>query len=192
MGFLDALFGGGKKLKAPAPDRIFAMVTAQITLETSLGLKPRGSAGIVFQALATGDFQQVVKDTEELLRASSEDTGTTVETKDDSYGYRWVILRDPDFDDLVQAINVVSTELTAGGYGDRLLAAVFPFEDMATGKPIYFIYNFKRGAYYPFVPAPGEQARNNERELQLKAQLDGELPMEPELERWFPLWDIPL
>src|SRR3954451_5775104 len=192
MGFLDALFGGGKKLKAPAPDRIFAMVTAQITLETSLGLKPRGSAGIVFQPLATGDFQQIVKDTEELLRASSEDTGTTVETHDDSYGYRWVILRDPDFDDLVQAINVVSTELTAGGYGDRLLAAVFPFEDMATGKPIYFIYNFKRGAYYPFVPAPGEQARNNERELQLKAQLDGELPMEPELERWFPLWDIPL
>ena len=25
MGFLDALFGGGKKLKGPAPDRIFAM-----------------------------------------------------------------------------------------------------------------------------------------------------------------------
>jgi hypothetical protein len=192
MGFLDALFGGGKKLKAPAADRIFAMVTAQITLETSLGLKPRGSAGIVFQALATGDFQQVVKDTEELLRASSEDTGTTVETKDDQYGYRWVILRDPDFDDLVQAVNVVSTELTAGGYGDRLLAAVFPFEDMANGKPVYFIYNFKRGKYYPFVPAPGEQARNTERELQLKAQMDGELPIEPELERWFPLWEIPL
>jgi hypothetical protein len=192
MGFLDALFGGGKKLKGPAPDRIFAMVTAQITLETSLGLKPRGSAGIVFQPLATGDFQQIVKDAEELLKASSEDTGTTVETRDDDYGYRWIVLRDPDFDDLVQAINVVSTELTGGGYGDRLLAAVFPFEDMATGKPIYFIYNFKRGSYYPFVPAPGEQARNTERELQLKAQLDGELPIEPELERWFPLWDIPL
>ena len=191
MGFLDALFGGGKKLKGPAPDRIFAMVTAQITLETSLGLKHRNAAGIVFQPLATGDFQQIVRDTEELLRSSAEDTGTQVETREDSYGYRWVLLRDPDFDDLVQAINVVSTELTAGGYGDRVLAAVFAFED-DRGKDVYFIYNFKRGKYYPFVPAPGEQARDNEREFQLKAQIENELPIEPELERWFPLWDVPL
>jgi hypothetical protein len=191
MGFLDALFGGGKKLKAPAPDRIFAMVTAQITMETGLGLKHRNSAGIVFQPLGTADFGQIVRDTEELLRGAAEDTGTTVETHDDEFGYRWIVLRDPDFDDLVQAVNVVSTELSAGGYGDRLLAAVFAFED-EQGKPVYFIYNFKRGKYYPFVPAPGTQARNNEREFQLKAQLENELPIEPELERWFPLWEIPL
>jgi hypothetical protein len=46
--------------------------------------------------------------------------------------------------------------------------------------------------YYPFVPAPGTQKRNTERELQLKAQLGADLPLEPELERWFPLWEIPL
>ena len=191
MGFLDALFGGGKKLKGPAPDRIFAMVTAQITMETGLGLKHKNSAGIVFQPLGTADFGQIVRDTEELLRGAAEDTGTTVETHDDEYNYRWIVLRDPDFDDVVQAVNVVSTELSAGGYGDRLLAAVFAFED-DKGKPVYFIYNFKRGKYYPFVPAPGTQARNTEREFQLKAQLENELPIEPELERWFPLWEIPL
>ena len=191
MGFLDALFGGGKKLKGPAPDRIFAMVTAQITMETGLGLKHKNAAGIVFQPLGTADFGQIVRDTEELLRSAAEDTGTTVETHDDEFGYRWIVLRDPDFDDVVQAVNVVSTELSAGGYGDRLLAAVFAFED-DRGKPVYFIYNFKRGKYYPFVPAPGTQARNTEREFQLKAQLENELPIEPELERWFPLWEIPL
>jgi hypothetical protein len=42
------------------------------------------------------------------------------------------------------------------------------------------------------VPAPGDKARNNEREFQLKAQMEGEMPIEPELERWFPLWEIPL
>jgi hypothetical protein len=191
MGFLDALFGGGKKLKGPAPDRIFAMVTAQITMETGLGLKHRNSAGIVFQPLGTADFGQIVRDATELLESAAEDTGTKVETHDDEFGYRWVVLRDPDFDDLVQAVNVVSTELSSGGYGDRLLAAVFAFED-EQGKPVYFIYNFKRGKYYPFVPAPGTQQRNNEREFQLKAQLENELPIEPELERWFPLWEIPL
>ena len=42
------------------------------------------------------------------------------------------------------------------------------------------------------MPAPVKQARNTERELQLKAQLGGELPIEPELERWLPLWGVPL
>jgi hypothetical protein len=90
----------------------------------------------------------------------------------------------------VVALNTVSTQLQGGGYGDRLLAAVFAFEEK--GKPIYLIYNFKRGAFYPFVPAKGEQARNNERELRLKAQLGKELPFEEEIGRWFPLWDVPL
>ena len=34
--------------------------------------------------------------------------------------------------------------------------------------------------YYPFVPAPGAQKRNTERELQLKAQVGNDLPLEPE------------
>ena len=189
MGFLDALLGGGRKLKAPAPDRLFAMTTAQVALEAQLGLRHRNVAGIVFQPLSTGDFRTIVAETEELLRGAAEDTGTSVETAEDEFGYRWMVLRDRDFDDLVVSLNVVSSELQAGGYGDRLLACVFAFED--DGRPIYFIYNFKRGAYYPFVPI-GRQQRDTERELRLKAQVGGELPIEPELERWFPLWEIPL
>ena len=190
MGFLDALLGGRKKLAAPARDRLFAMTTAQVTMETGLGLKHRNVAGIVFQPIATADFKQIVSETEELLRGAAEDTGTKIETADDEFGYRWIVLRDDDFEDLVVSVNVVSSQLEAGGYGDRILAAVWAFED--EGRPIYFIYNFKRGAYYPFVPAPGERQRNNERELQLKAQLENELPLEQDLERWFPLWEIPL
>jgi hypothetical protein len=41
------------------------------------------------------------------------------------------------------------------------------------------------------VPA-GEKSRDSERELQLRAQVASELPIEQELERWFPLWEIPL
>jgi hypothetical protein len=72
-----------------------------------------------------------------------------------------------------------------------VLCAVFAFQD-AESKPLYFIYNYKRGKWYPFVPADGEQQRSSERELQLKAQLGADLPFEPELERWFPLWGIPI
>ena len=192
MGFLDALFGSSSKgkLKMPAPDRLFAMTTANVTIETGLGLKHRETAGIVFQPLGTADFEGILAETEELLAGTAEETGSTVTSKEDQFGYRWLILRDPDFDDLVVALNTISTQLQGGGYGDRLLASVFAFEEK--GRPLYFIYNFKRGAFYPFVPASGEQARDTERELRLKAQLGSELPWEEDIGRWFPLWDVPL
>ena len=196
MGFLDALLGGQRKLKAPAPDRLFAMTTAQVALETEVGLRHRNAAGIVFQPIANADFDGILREVTELLEGAAADTGTTVESSDDEHGYRWIVLRDEDFEDLVVSLNTVSSQLQGGGYGDRLLACVFAFEeDARTGsgsRPVYFIYNFKRGAYYPFVPAGGEQRRDTERELRLKAQVTNELPIEPELERWFPLWEIPL
>ena len=190
MGFLDALLGGRRKLSAPAPDRLFAMTTAQVALEAELDLQHRGVAGIVFQPIATGDFRQLVKESEELLRSAAEDTGATVSSAEDEFGYRWIKVEDPDFEDLVVSLNLVSGQLQSGGYGDRLLCCVFPFQE--DGRRVYFIYNFKRGSYYPFVPAGGQKQRDTERELQLKAQVASELPIEPELERWYPLWDIPL
>jgi len=191
VGFLDGILGTKGKLKGAAPDRLFAMTTANVTLETGLGLKTKQCAGVVFQPIATADFKSIVDETEELLAGTAEETGTKVATHDDEYGYRWLILRDDDPDDLVVAMNTVSVELQGAGYGDRLLAAVFAYRDDA-GKTVYFIYNFKRGAYYPFVPAPGTQARDNEAEFRIKAQLGKELPWEEDTARWFPLWDIPL
>jgi hypothetical protein len=189
MGFLDVLTGK-RKLAGPAPDRLFAISTANVTFETSMELANRGAAAIVFQPLSSSDFHSIVKDMEEVVRATAADSATTVETKDDSYGFRWFVLRGNDFDDLVVGINAVSGALETGGYGDRVLCAVFAFQD-AKGRPLYWIYNYKRGAFYPFVPS-GAQRRDTERELQLKAQIGRELPVEAELERWFPLWGIPV
>ena len=189
MGFFDALLGGKRKLSGPAPDRLFAMSTAYVQLETGLGIKSRGSAGLVFQPLGTADFEALMKETEELLVSAASETGTTTETKINEFGYRWAILRDPDFEDIVVAVNTVSSQLDAGGYGDRLLCAVFAFEE--NGKPLYWIYNYKRGSFYPFVPT-GKQQRDSEREMRLKAQMSDELPLEQELGRDLPLWDIPI
>jgi hypothetical protein len=190
MGFLDALLGR-RKLKGPAPDRLFAITTAAVALEAESGIRTRGAAAIVFQPLATGDFQAIVAEMEEIVRGTGEETGTTLETHDDAYGYRWMVLRDDDVEDLAVGVNAVSDALAIGGYADRVLCAVFAFQD-STGRPLYFIYNYKRGTWYPFVPAGGEQQRDTERELQVKAQVGAELPIEAELERWFPLWGIPI
>jgi hypothetical protein len=190
MGLFDILTGK-RKMKQPAESRLFAMSTAAVTLEMTLGLKTTGKAAIVFQPLATADFESIVTDMEEVLRGTGEDTGTAVEKTDDSFGYRWMILSDDDFEDLVVGVNVVSQALQDGGYGERILCAVFAFRD-ERGQQVYWIYNYKRGTYYPFVPASGDQRRDTERELRLKAQIGHELPVEPELERWFPLWGIPI
>ena len=235
MGFLDALLGRRKVAGPAKSDRLFAMSTAYVTLDTSHDVHSRGVAAIVFQPLATADFTQIVKDMEDVVRSTGQETGTTIDTShdvhsrgvaaivfqqiasadfkqiledssalvqsaatdtgtkleqsDDDFGYRWMIFRDDDFEDLVTAVNTVASELQAGGYGDRVLAAVFAWED--NGQPVDFIYNFKRGKFYPFAPKPGK-TRDNEYELRLKAQIENDLPIEPELDRWFPLWDAPL
>ena len=155
-----------------------------------MDLRSIGKAAIVFQPLATADFGQIVTDMEEVLRGTGEDTGTHVEKTDDSFGYRWMVLADEDFEDLVVGINVVSQALQDGGYGERILCAVFAFRD-PQNQPVYWIYNYKRGAFYPFAPA-GKQQRDTERELRAKAQIGADLPVEPELERWFPLWGTPI
>lgn len=194
MGLRDILTGR-HEVKGPAPDRLFAISTAYITLETEHQIEPQGSAAIVFQALATSEFEATLRDMEEVVKATGGDSGTTVSTQDDSYGYRWMVLRNPEgkpsVEDLAVGINAISSSIETAGHGERLLCAVFAFSD-AQNRKIYFIYNYKRGYWYPFVPAGGSQERSTERELQLKAQMSEDLPIEPELERWFPLWGIPI
>jgi len=199
VGLRDILTGRSQ-VKGPAPDRLFAISTAYITLESEHQIEPAGSAAIVFQALATSEFESTLKDMEEVVRATGGDSGTSVATQDDSYGYRWMVLKNPQgapsVEDLAVGINAVSGSIETAGHGERLLCAVFAFTDGrpgASGKRVYFIYNYKRGFWYPFVPDPsGGQKRLTERELQIKAQMASELPIEPELERWFPLWGIPI
>jgi hypothetical protein len=195
MGLRDILTGR-HQVKGPAPDRLFAISTAYITLQSEHQIDPAGSAAIVFQSLATSEFETTMREMEEVVKATGGETGTQVKTQDDSYGYRWMVLEDPEVEDLAVGINAVSSSIETAGHGERLLCAVFAFKD-ANKRRIYFIYNYKRGFWYPFVPDsdpthPTANERDNERELRLKAQMSGELPMEPELERWFPLWGIPI
>ena len=114
MGFLDILTGK-RKMKAPAESRLFAMSTAGVHLDMSMELRSAGKAAIVFQPLATADFGQIVTDMEEVLRGTGDDAGTQVDRTDDAFGYRWMVLSDEDFEDVVVGINVVSQALQDGG-----------------------------------------------------------------------------
>ena len=99
----------------------------------------------------------------------------------------------PSVEDLAVGINAVSGSIETAGHGERLLCAVFAFAD-AKRRRIYFIYNYKRGFWYPFVPAPGRRAGATHRARAAAEGADGarSCRSSPRLERWFPLWGIPI
>ena len=188
MGLRDVLFGR-KKLSEPGDDRLFALTTAAVTLQTELGLKTSGTAAIAFKPQSSGEFRSAFDDVDKLIDAVAQQSGSQVERKSDEYGFDWIVVHDPDLEDLVGAAHTLASELTAQGFGAQLLAAIFPF----TGgeHPVNWIYGFKRGAFWPFVPI-GKDKRDNATELELKAKLEKELPIEQDLTRWFALFDAPV
>ena len=188
MGLTDVLFGR-KKLKEAQGERLFALSTARVTLDVELGLKPGKKAAIVFKPLSSGDFVRVENELHELLDIAARDTGSRVTRTEDEFGYDWIVVHDPQLEDLVGTAHTLASELTAQGFGEQLLAAVFKFDGGA--HPVYWIYGFKRGSFWPFVPS-GKDQRDNATELELKAKLEHELPIEPDLTRWLALFDAPL
>ena len=188
MGLRDIL-SGRKKLPGPKDDRLFALTTASVTLDTELGLKTAGAAAISFKPQSSGEFRSAFDDVDKLVDAVAQQCGSKIERQSDDFGFDWIVVHDPDLEDLVGAAHTLASELTAQGFGEQLLAAIFKFDGGA--NPVYFIYGFKRGAFWPFVPN-GKEQRDNATELELKAKLEKELLIEQDLTRWLALFDAPV
>ena len=194
MGLLDALFGRQKPVPV-GPEKLFAMSTAQLTLETEQHLIDAGAAALCFKGVASGPFAQIQRDLNQLLDLAGRDDHLTVKPYDDPFNYRWLIFNSTNFEALVTTLHVASQTLIDQGYGSQLLFAIFRFND-SQSQPVYWIYNYKRGTFYPFVPRPDSHSparrRDNAEEMRLAAAMGKEMPIEGELERWFPVWDLPL
>lgn len=190
MGFRDAFDAllGNPRLPEAETDRLFAISTATVTMQASLALSPSGRAALCFKPIESSHYDAAKAEIEELLGYACRETESACRLETDRYGFSWVVLEDPDFEDLVTGIHMASQTLIERGFGTHLLCAVFRFEGT---KQVYWIYTFKRGRFYPFVPM-GETARDSAYEFRLRTLLDAELPVEKEVERWYPLWGIPV
>jgi hypothetical protein len=201
--FLDALLGRSKP-KQPKLDELFGVTAAAITLEASAGLRPTGQAAVCFKPASGQGFAVASEELRGLLELAVKEAGSTLRVEDDRYGYRWVVLGDPDPEDLVTAVHLVNSTLEQHGFGPQLLCSVFGFAAGGSGglkdsppvetsgqRRCHLVYLYKRGTFYPFAPLDGER-RDNELELQVRGTLGSDLPIEPELARWFALWGIPL
>ncbi len=215
MGFLDSLLGR-TRLPPANEDRLFAMSTAAITLESAGDLRWAGRSGIVFKQLPPGRFRQARDDAVAMVRqearseddvlgpgllpdASAGDGGGAgpaggaralrVEEHTDELGFDWLVVTGGDLQSTLAAIHGIAQGLLGEGLGDSLLATVFRFQQGE--RPAYWVYGYKQATFYPFVPS-GPHQRDNAAELRLSALAKGELPVEPQMERWFALWGAPI
>jgi hypothetical protein len=193
MGLFDSIRSAlGLSAEADAtrdadPEDLFGMSTAYVTMEADLDFVPADAAALCFSSVDSTDFTDAVDEVEAILRAGEEDTGTTFRRSEDDHGYHWVVLEDDDPEDLVTSVHFAADTFGEAGYGSRLLAAVFGFERPRDGARAYWLYSFRRGAYYPFAPT-GRHERDNQLEFKLRSVLDGELDVEDDESYWYPLW----
>lgn len=213
MGLLDALLGRTKPVRANL-DALFALPSAAVTLQTAAGLVPSGAAGVCWKPPAGQSVEDVRREIGQLLDIPDDGPatapsagagpgtlptpaagGSSLDQAEDSYGFQWLLLHDPDVEQLVTRVHLVNTTLTENGWGPQLLCSVFRFvaaPEAATGTaPLFLVYLYKRGTFYPFAPN-GKENRDNELELRIRATVGNDLPVEQDLTRWFPLWELPV
>lgn len=191
MKFLDSLLGRTRP-KAPDLDAMFAVPSAAVTLQATTGLVPSGQAAVAYKPASGAAFATTGEELGELLHLSGDQAGSRIRAHDDRYGYRWMVVDDPDLEDVVASVHLVNRSLEDAGYGSQLLCSVFGFAAPGDAtRACHLVYLYKRGSFYPFAPRSGER-RDNELELQVRGALEGELPIEADLSRWFPLWGLPL
>lgn len=189
--------------RAADPDDLFGLSTAYVTMEAELDYVPGGEAALCFSGVDSTSFAAARDEVDAVLHAGADETGTRFEFRTDAHGYDWVVLADDDFEDLVTGVHFAADTMIEAGFGSRLLAAVFAFQQERTGDSVYWIYSFRRGSYYPFAPrearsaserrtgepreSPGRE-RDSSAEFKLESVMDGELAVEPDKSYWYPLW----
>ncbi|MEU8755431.1 PspA-associated protein PspAB [Streptomyces chartreusis] len=195
MGLLDILLGRTKPV-APDLDRLFALPSAAVTLEAAAGFRPTGSGAVCFATVEGAAFDQTHREVQALLDADAERDGRPVRLTRDDYGYSWLVSRrSPDqLPDLVNDLHAVNSAMEVNGFGPQLLCSLVGFEDTRDDRDqrLALVYLYKRGTFYPFAPLPGTaERRDNPLELRVKAALAGDLRIEQDLNRWFPVWGAP-
>ena len=115
----------------------------------------------------------------------------------DSFDYGWLLLDDADLEELVTKIHMANSTLQDNGWGPQLLCSVFGFvpgpDAASDAAPFRLVYLFKRGTFYPFAPVDADkERRDTELELRIRTMVGADLPVEPDLSRWFPMWDMPV
>ena len=160
--FGDILFGR-KKLQGPAAEKLFALSTAAVTLDTECSLRRPAT----LRSSSSRSRRGVQLGRERRGGAAARrcaDSGSAIERKTDSFGFEWVIVRDPQLE--------AGRRRPRTGLGARTSRLRRPAarrglplrrRRLHSRQPVYWIYGFKTGTWWPFVPTGEKQERDNAR-----------------------------
>ena len=190
MGFRDRFFGRTKQV-APKLDNLFALPSAALTLQTELDLVTSGQAGLCFKA-GSGETQ-LATDADIMTLLNFEAGSDEAHITTDELGFKWLLVKNPDLNELVTRIHSANSSMVEHELGPRLLCAVFGFVPASPPGEgdVRMVYLLKQGTWYPFAPTDSDN-RNNQLELRVRSFLDKDLPMEKDLSRWMALWGLPV
>lgn len=171
-------------------DNLGALAKAAPILENSHRILPTGTASLCYRPSDNHGFRKAESSARDLLGHCGEHPGT-VQVHSDDYGFRWLVVRREPvlYPTLVTDLRAAGRTFADNKFGAQLLTAVAVFEQ-ADRLSMALVYLCKRGTLYPFAPL-AEESRNNGLEVSVKDVLDEHVPVEPDLTRWFPLWDCP-
>jgi len=91
----------------------------------------------------------------------------------------------------VFGLATLPTDATAATGSDDAVEGATVGAGAVVPSTAYLVYLFKRGTFYPFVPT-GHEQRSTEEEFRLRSLVADDLHVESDLDRWFPLWDLPV
>ena len=190
MGLRDTIFGRTKQV-APKLDNLFALPSAALTLQTELDLVTSGQAGLCFKA-GSGETQ-LATDADIMTLLNFEAGSDEAHITTDELGFKWLLVKNPDLNELVTRIHSANSSMVEHELGPRLLCAVFGFVPASPPGEgdVRMVYLLKQGTWYPFAPTDNNN-RNNQLELRVRSFLDKDLPMEKDLSRWMALWGLPV
>jgi|Deesub1362A_J573_1020465.scaffolds.fasta_scaffold00191_10 hypothetical protein len=185
MKSIRSLFSRSKK----SEKSLLGILDAVVDMEFYLDLRPSSNAGILVKPLKTHYYRESENIIREMLQLIEDSYKTRSQIEKDSYGYTWILMEDEDFEDLVNAVYMLESVFEDHNLKNQILVGVFRFEG---DYRLYWIYSFKKGKFYPFIPEePSEKKRNTAQELRVANLMEKILPVEKKVEEWFPLWDIP-
>jgi len=221
MGLLDTLLGRTKPVPSNL-DALFALPTASVTLQSAAGMTCSGRAGVCYKPPSGQGFEDMEGEVVKLLgmdgaalRKVADSFGyqwLVVEDPDIEALVTQVHMVNSSLSDagwgpqllcsvfgLAHLGGTEESDPAAGGgdatapggdgTGDDTTPTVGP--GTVRTSTAFLVYLFKRGTFYPFVPT-GQEKRDTEEELRIKSLVAGDLEIEADLTRWFPLWDLPV
>ena len=93
---LGALLGTTALPKANL-DKLFAISSASVTMQSEFDLVPAPRAGICFKPIESSQYDEAKAEIEELLKFSSRETGSSFKVVTDEYRFTWVMSSNPRY-----------------------------------------------------------------------------------------------